>query len=180
VIQRETVVDEPEARVGDEVTVASHRLRGAARHGTIRELLGTPAHRYYLVEWDDGRTTTFHPGPDAEIQPRGPRRRRRARPSRPAAPAAPPAPAPAAPPPAQAAKPTEAPRLELVAAPGDRLVIRGHHLGEPDRDAEVLETGDGGRPPFRVRWSDTGRVALLFPGSDAVVEHFPRRARRRG
>jgi hypothetical protein len=40
--------------------------------------------------------------------------------------------------------------------PGDRLVIRGHHLGEPDRDGEILEAiGEGGRSPFRVRWSET-------------------------
>jgi len=61
---------------------------------------------------------------------------------------------------------------------GDRLVIRGHRLGEPDRDAEILEViGVGGGPPYRVRWSDTGREGLLFPGTDAVVEHFPRRRR---
>jgi Domain of unknown function (DUF1918) len=27
----------------------------------------------------------------------------------------------------------------LRAAPGDRLVIKSHHVGEPERDAEVLE-----------------------------------------
>ena len=64
-------------------------------------------------------------------------------------------------------------RLEaaLIAEPGDRLVIRGHHLGEPDRDAEILEArGPGGGPPFLVRWEDAGRVSLLYPGSDARVE----------
>lgn len=60
-----------------------------------------------------------------------------------------------------------------VAAPGDRLVVRGHRLGEPDRDAEILEArGPGGGPPFLVRWSDDGRVSLLYPGSDARVEHL--------
>ena len=58
-------------------------------------------------------------------------------------------------------------------------MIGGHRLGEPDRDGEVLETAEHGLPPFRVRWSDTGRVALLFPGSDARVEHFPRRRSRK-
>lgn len=39
-------------------------------------------------------------------------------------------------------------RTELRASPGDRLVIRAHHLGEPDRDAEILEVlGDAGRRP---------------------------------
>lgn len=59
------------------------------------------------------------------------------------------------------------------AHPGDRLVIHGHHLGEAGRDAEILETrGPGGGPPFLVRWEDTGHVTLLYPGSDARVEHL--------
>jgi len=60
----------------------------------------------------------------------------------------------------------------LRASPGDRLIIQGHHLGEPSRDGEILEVlGEDGRPPFRVRWED-GHVAELFPGSDATVQHF--------
>ena len=61
----------------------------------------------------------------------------------------------------------------MFAAVGDRLVIRGHHLGEPVRDAEILEVKhEDGSPPYFVRWSDTGHEALVFPGSDAFVEHF--------
>lgn len=64
-------------------------------------------------------------------------------------------------------------RTKLRASPGDRLVIRAHHLGEPDRDAEILEVlGEDGTPPFRLRWEEDGREALLFPGTDAYVEHF--------
>jgi len=67
----------------------------------------------------------------------------------------------------------------LRAQPGDRLVIRGHRLGEPERDGEILEVlGPGGAPPFRVRWSDTGAETLLFPGSDAYVDRLERRERR--
>jgi Domain of unknown function (DUF1918) len=63
--------------------------------------------------------------------------------------------------------------LGLRARPGDRLVIHGHRLGQPERDGEILEArGDGGGPPFLVRWEDTGSVTLLFPGSDASVEHL--------
>ncbi len=59
---------------------------------------------------------------------------------------------------------------------GDRLVIKGHHVGEPDRDAEILEVhGDGGSPPYLVRWDDDGHEGLFFPGVDAVVEHYPSR-----
>jgi hypothetical protein len=69
----------------------------------------------------------------------------------------------------------------MQVAAGDRLVIKGHHIGEPDRDAEILEVhGDDGGPPYVVRWSDDGHEGLFFPGSDAVIEHFPRRRHRRG
>ena len=56
---------------------------------------------------------------------------------------------------------------------GDRLVIKGHVVGEHDRDAEVLEVrGTDGAPPYLVRWSDTGHEGLLFPGTDARIEHL--------
>lgn len=56
---------------------------------------------------------------------------------------------------------------------GDRLVIKGHRIHEPDRDAEILEVrGPNGEPPYRIRWSDSGRDTLLFPGSDALIEQL--------
>lgn len=56
---------------------------------------------------------------------------------------------------------------------GDRIIIRGHRVGEPDRDCEVMEVrGADGGPPYVVRWGDTGHETLFFPGSDAVVQHF--------
>lgn len=67
----------------------------------------------------------------------------------------------------------------LRGKPGDRLVVRGHRLGEPERDGEILDAlGRDGSPPFRVRWSDTGAETILFPGSDAYVERFERKAGR--
>ena len=64
-------------------------------------------------------------------------------------------------------------RSILRAEPGDRLVIRGHHQGEPERDAEVLGVlGEEGAPPYVVRWQDDGHVSRLYPGSDAYVEHL--------
>jgi Domain of unknown function (DUF1918) len=61
----------------------------------------------------------------------------------------------------------------MQASVGDRIIIRGHHIGEPDRDGEVLEVrGADGTPPYMVRWEDTGHQALLFPGPDATVQHF--------
>jgi hypothetical protein len=67
-------------------------------------------------------------------------------------------------------------RTDLTAHPGDRLVIHPHRLGEPERDAEILEAlGPDGTPPFRVQWSDTGDVTLHFPGVDARVDHLTER-----
>ncbi|HKZ76053.1 MAG TPA: DUF1918 domain-containing protein [Actinomycetota bacterium] len=58
---------------------------------------------------------------------------------------------------------------------GDRLVIRGHRVGAPDRDAQILEVhGPDGGPPYLVRWSDDGHVGLIFPGPDAVIERYER------
>ena len=62
----------------------------------------------------------------------------------------------------------------MRAAVGDRLIVKGHRVGEHDRDAEILAVeGEGGAPPYLVRWEDDGREGLLFPGPDAVVERHP-------
>ena len=56
---------------------------------------------------------------------------------------------------------------------GERIVIRGHHGGEPDRDCEVLEArGINDGPPFMVRWGDSGHESLFFPGTDASVQAY--------
>lgn len=61
----------------------------------------------------------------------------------------------------------------MRASVGDRIVIRGHRVGEPNRDCEVLEVrGADGGPPYVVRWGDSGHQTLFFPGLDATVEHF--------
>ena len=40
----------------------------------------------------------------------------------------------------------------------------------PDRHAMILEIeGEGGEPPYRVRWEDTSHEGIFFPGSDAAV-----------
>lgn len=60
-----------------------------------------------------------------------------------------------------------------AAAVGDRLVIKGHHVGESDRHGEIIELrGEDGGGPWVVRWSDDGHESLFFPGSDAVIEHL--------
>jgi len=51
---------------------------------------------------------------------------------------------------------------------GDWLIVRGRDNHE--HHGLVLEVhGDGGEPPFQVRWADDGHEALVFPGGDAVV-----------
>lgn len=61
----------------------------------------------------------------------------------------------------------------LNAQVGDRLIIHGHRVGEPERDAEIIEVrGDDGGPPYLVRWAEDGHESLVFPGSDAYIQHF--------
>jgi hypothetical protein len=63
--------------------------------------------------------------------------------------------------------------MTMQADKGDRIIIKGHAIGEPDRDCEVLEAqGADGAPPYLVRWGDNGHQAIFFPGSDARVQHF--------
>jgi len=61
----------------------------------------------------------------------------------------------------------------MKAKVGDRLVVKGHHVGEPDRDGEILEVrGPDGTPPFVVRWNEDGHIGLVFPGPDAFVDDY--------
>jgi len=61
----------------------------------------------------------------------------------------------------------------MQAHKGDQLVIKGHHVGEPDRKGEVLEArGPDDTQPFLVRWDESGHTTLFYPGSDCVVEHL--------
>jgi hypothetical protein len=61
----------------------------------------------------------------------------------------------------------------MRASVGDRIVIKGHHVGEPDRDCEVIEVrGPDGGAPYLVRWGDSGHESLFFPGSDASVTNY--------
>jgi hypothetical protein len=61
----------------------------------------------------------------------------------------------------------------MQAAIGDRLIIKSHRQGEPERDGEILAVrGEDGGPPYVVRWEDNGHETLFFPGPDAVIQHF--------
>lgn len=61
----------------------------------------------------------------------------------------------------------------MKASVGDRIIVKGHRIGEPDRDCEVVEVrGVDDEPPFLVRWEDSDHEALFFPGPDATVHHY--------
>lgn len=62
---------------------------------------------------------------------------------------------------------------------GDRIVITGHRAGERDRDCEV-EGRTGRWTTVRRAVGDSGHEALVFPGSDASVQHFEHAVRLRG
>ena len=56
---------------------------------------------------------------------------------------------------------------------GDHILIKGHRVGEHDRECEVLEVrGPDGGSPYVVRWEDDGHEGLYFPGTDAALEHL--------
>ena len=142
---------------GDRISIESRRAGGHAREGVVAEVLGPPGHEHYLVRWDDGEQSAYYP-------PHYPEATAAASAAEPAAPAA----------------HEEPGKPRLQAEPGDRLIIHGHRQGEPERDAEILETrGPDGSPPFLVRWSDTGHEAIFYPASDAAVEHIVRRRKSR-
>jgi hypothetical protein len=55
-------------------------------------------------------------------------------------------------------------------------VIRGHRIGEPNRDCEVLEVrGADGGSPYYVRWGDSGKsVEFCFcPACGSTVFWIP-------
>jgi hypothetical protein len=61
---------------------------------------------------------------------------------------------------------------DMQATVGDRIHIRGHAVGHPEKHGEIVEVrGDKGQPPYLVRFGD-GQTRLLFPGADAVIEHL--------
>jgi hypothetical protein len=58
----------------------------------------------------------------------------------------------------------------MEAAIGDTIIVRSRHVGSGDRRGEVIALrGDGGGPPWLVRWDSDGHEALYFPGSDVTV-----------
>ena len=62
----------------------------------------------------------------------------------------------------------------MIAQIGDRIVIKGTHVGDSARVGVItaLHHADG-TPPYEVRWLNDGHTGLIFPGPEAHVEHAP-------
>jgi Domain of unknown function (DUF1918) len=60
----------------------------------------------------------------------------------------------------------------MQAAVGDRLHVHGKIVGQAEHAGEIVEVhGSEGAPPYLVRFDD-GHTRLVFPGTDAIVEHM--------
>lgn len=60
----------------------------------------------------------------------------------------------------------------MIAQVGDRIVIKGTHVGDNARIGVVTAPRHAdGTPPYEVRWLDDGHVGLIFPGPETHVEH---------
>jgi hypothetical protein len=65
----------------------------------------------------------------------------------------------------------------MKAQVGDELVVKGRHVGDPDRTGAIIEViGQAGGPPYLVRWSD-GHESSFFPTSGTVAQHISLPAR---
>jgi len=61
----------------------------------------------------------------------------------------------------------------MRAETGDEIVARGRHVGDEDRKGVIIEVhGEGGAPPYLVRW-ENGHESVFMPSSDSLVEHRP-------
>jgi len=67
----------------------------------------------------------------------------------------------------------------MKAQVGDELVVKGCHVGDPDRTGVIIEViGQAGGPPYLVRWSD-GHESSFYPTSGTVAQHISLPARKR-
>ncbi|GGG85026.1 DUF1918 domain-containing protein [Pseudarthrobacter sp. NPDC092184] len=58
----------------------------------------------------------------------------------------------------------------MEATQGDRIIVHGRTVGAADRHGVILEVrGQGGTPPYRVRFDD-GHETIMYPGGDFAVE----------
>ena len=59
----------------------------------------------------------------------------------------------------------------MEARVGDHIVVESRKVGNPRRSGAVVEVLTGpDNDHYRVRWDD-GHESILYPSSDATVEH---------
>jgi hypothetical protein len=64
---------------------------------------------------------------------------------------------------------------------GDRIVVRGLHVGDAEKEGEIIAVeGADGAPPYQVRWRTDGHVSFFFPGADATIQHAERQEAENG
>ncbi len=54
---------------------------------------------------------------------------------------------------------------------GDRLIMEGVHVGDPKRIGVISAVSHtDGTPPYTVKWADSDRETLVYPGSECHIE----------
>jgi hypothetical protein len=54
---------------------------------------------------------------------------------------------------------------------GDRLIMEGVHVGDPKRIGVISAVSHAdGTPPYTVKWVDSERETLVYPGSECHIE----------
>ena len=58
----------------------------------------------------------------------------------------------------------------MKATAGDWLVMKGLTIDQHEHRGLITEVhSDDGSPPYVVQWLDSGHIATVFPGPDAIV-----------
>jgi hypothetical protein len=54
-------------------------------------------------------------------------------------------------------------------------VVHGRPVDAPVREGQIVEVSHvDGTPPYMVRWTDTDRLGVVFPGPDGeILDHAP-------
>jgi hypothetical protein len=55
---------------------------------------------------------------------------------------------------------------------GDWIVVEGPTTGHGRREGIIVSLHHpDGEPPYEVKWADTGKTTLVFPGPDMHLRH---------
>ncbi|WP_240776733.1 DUF1918 domain-containing protein [Nonomuraea basaltis] len=65
--------------------------------------------------------------------------------------------------------------IDMKATVGDRLIVESTRGSSTRREGFIVEVAHpDGTPPYVVRWLDSERETLVFPGPDARLVHATR------